>query len=129
MIFVSATRLRLRSPVVFMPFLWHTLAAQRQVRRAEGCLAVNLRRTAGGVYWTLSCWRDETAMRAFMSSGAHLAAMPKLKSWCDEAAVAHWLQDDGPVGWHDAENRLATEGRLSKVLHPSPAHRAGSALG
>lgn len=129
MTFVSVTRLRLRGARFFLPFLWHTTRARAQVKTAEGCLSNTVRRTAGGTYWTLTTWRDEGAMRAYMTSGAHMKAMPKLKHWCDEAAVAHWTQGSTAISWTDAEQRLAQSGRLSKVLYPSPAQSAGRTMG
>jgi len=68
-------------------------------------------------------------MRAFMASGAHLKAMPKLKDWCDEGSAAHWIQESVELSWAEAEGRLAQHGWTSKVLNPSPAHAAGSTLG
>jgi hypothetical protein len=40
-------------------------------------------------------------MRAYMTSGVHLKAMPKLLDWCGEASVVHWTQDDpvARIGW------------------------------
>lgn len=127
---VSITRLRLRSGWSFLPFLWHTLKSQIQAKRADGILNMTLRRQPGHVYWTLTVWRDTAAMRAFMTSGAHLKAMPKLIDWCDEAAVAHWQQEASTLPtWNEGEIRLAREGRLSKLRNPSAAHAAGSILG
>lgn len=127
--FVSVTRLRLRRLRFFFPFVWDTMRVRAQVGQSPGCVRSNVRRTHGGVYWTLTCWRDEAAMRAFMTSGAHLKAMPRLLHWCDEASLAHWTQEDGSVTWSDAERLLFSHGRTSKVLHPSPAHAAGRTLG
>src|SRR5262245_24434409 len=127
---VSVTRLRLRAGRFFLPFLWHATLSQIQARRADGSLAVNLRGKPGHIYWTLTVWRDTAAMKAFMASGAHLKAMPKLLDWCDEASLAHWQQDgDSLPRWEEAEQHLATGGRLSKVRHPSPAQAAGQLLG
>lgn len=91
---------------------------------------MDLRRSGGGVYWTLTMWRDIAAMRAFMGSGAHRTAMPRLMHWCDEASVAYWDTDAATLpSWSDAKTRLAREGRLSKIAHPSPAHAAGQTMG
>lgn len=74
-------------------------------------------------FWTVTTWRDEAAMRAYMIAGAHKAAMPKLMDWCDEAATAHWDQDDmTPPTWAEAHARLVAGGRPSKVRRPSQAH-------
>jgi hypothetical protein len=45
-------------------------------------------------------WRDEAAMRSFMLSGAHHRIMARLLEWCDEVALAHWVQDaNEPPSW------------------------------
>jgi hypothetical protein len=49
-------------------------------------------------------------------------AMRRLPEWCDEASVAHWLQDSAePPDWPTIHRRMQREGRRSKVKHPSPA--------
>lgn len=129
MAFVSITRLRLRSPWLVPFLIWRAFWSQRQARAAEGNIATDSRTENGKVFWTRSVWRDEQAMRAFMTSGAHRAAMPKLLDWCDEAAVAHWTQDNNDMpDWETAKVRMRTEGRLSKVRHPSPAHARGETV-
>lgn len=126
---VSVTRLRLRSNWVLPRFFWHSFRSQRQAEASDGCVSA-IARYHKGAFWTLTVWRDHDATRAFMVSGAHLAAMPKLKTWCDEASLAHWPQDtDTRPSWNEAEARLRAEGRTSKVLHPSPAHTAGNTMG
>ena len=80
---------------------------------------------ANNTFWTRSAWKDEAAMKAFMTSGAHLVAMKKLPRWCDEAAVVHWVQSEASLpDWKEAHRRLQKEGRSSKVLFPSAAHEA-----
>jgi hypothetical protein len=126
---VSVTRLRLRAFRYFFPFAWHTWRVNKQIAGAEGCLRSDVRGGPDGIFWTKTIWRDEAAMRAFMSSGAHLKAMPKLKHWCDEASAAHWMQESAEVSWADAEAGMAQHGWLSKVLDPSAAQATGSVLG
>ena len=129
MALIAVTRLRLRGVRYFFPFLWHTTRSYFQCRAAEGNVAAITRRH-DDAYWTLTVWRDKAAMRAFMTGGAHREAMPKLQHWCDEAAVAQWDQDSAVLPeWSEAEKRLRTEGRLSAVKHPSPAHASGATLG
>ncbi|MEA3040111.1 MAG: hypothetical protein QOE79_2624 [Sphingomonadales bacterium] len=77
-------------------------------------------------FWTVTLWRDVEAMRAYRRSGAHLAAMPKLLGWCDEAAVATLSDVEALPEPEEAARRLAAEGRLSKVRYPSPAHSGGA---
>jgi len=91
-------------------------------RAASGNLAVALLRDADKAYWTCTCWTDEQAMRAFTLSGMHGAVMRRLAGWCDEAAVAHWMQDTAELpSWDEAHRRLQVEGRSTRVDHPSEA--------
>ena len=69
-------------------------------------------------------------MRAFRTSGAHLKAMPRLLTWCDEASVAHWTDADPTLPTTEvAFQRLRREGRLSKVHFPSTRQSSGVMVG
>lgn len=48
--------------------------------------------------------------------------MPKLMHWCDEASVAHW-SGEAAADWDAIHARMMAEGRVSRVKHPTPAHR------
>lgn len=123
MVFVSLTRLRIRS-WRFMPgFFWYAMRSEAQVRRAAGFLHGALHPDLPFTFWTMTAWESEGAMRAYMTSGSHKAAMPKLMRWCDQASVAHWLQESPALpGWDEADRRMRAEGRVSKVLHPAAGH-------
>jgi hypothetical protein len=61
-------------------------------------------------------------MKAFMLAGPHAKVMRRLSEWCDEAAVVRWQQEsDQQPDWREAHRRMQSEGRRSKVNHPSPA--------
>jgi len=118
---VSVTRFRLRS-LRFLPFfLLHANRAIAQIRKADGFVAGAVQRDANLAFWTMSVWRDELAMRAYGSSGAHRKAMPHLAEWADEASVGHWRQMglDLPE-WPEAVRRLREEGRSVPLKHPAP---------
>ena len=120
---VSVTRLHLRSAWFLPAFIWHSNKASRQARIAPGNLFVNLRRDRHAAYWTMTVWSDENAMLAFVQAGAHRTAMPRLLDWCDEASLAHWHQDSSePPSWDEAQRRLESSGRTSKLKHPNEAH-------
>ena len=122
--FVPLTRLRVRSWRYLPGFLIQSLRAARKAKLAVGSLAVSVLRDANRAFWTRTVWRDEAAMRSFMLSGVHREVMGHLVEWCDEAALAHWVQDaNEPPSWTDAHRRFQQEGRRSRVNHPSEAQR------
>jgi hypothetical protein len=125
--FVSVTRLRIRSWRFLPGFALHALRSQRQVRKAAGFRTGTLLPDRRWTFWTLTVWDTHEHMRAYMISGAHRVAMPKLLEWCDEASVVHWDSADQSIPpWPDADARMRSEGRPSKVRHPSPDHAAMS---
>ena len=124
--FISITRLRIRSLIYLVPFFWMNEKVVRQLVRARGLHRGKLLIDGGRTFWTMTAWQDQQAMRDFRSSGAHMLAMPRLVAWCDEASVAHWQSDAAELpDWETAAGRMMAEGRLSPVERPSAAHAAG----
>lgn len=125
MVFVSLTRLRVRSLRFFPSFALHTWRTLRQVRQADGFIHGALLPDRRLTFWTLTAWESEARMRQYMLSGDHKLVMPRLMFWCDEASVAHWEQPDTTLpDWLEADRRMRQHGRASKVLHPGPRHAA-----
>ncbi len=123
---VSITRLRVRW-IFYMPlFMLHAMRTFFQAQKAEGILGAETRFEPNNVVWTKTVWKDESAMKKYRGSGAHQIAMRLLSEMCNEAAYARWTQDtpDLPT-WEEAHRRVLTEGKLSKVKHPSPLHANG----
>ena len=121
--FVSLTRLRIRAIRLLPGFVWHSQGTLRQLHACPGFLGGGLLADRRWVFWTMTAWDDEASMRGFMTGGAHQAAMPLLARWCDEAAVAHWRQEDAALpSWREAAARLKAQGRASPVRHPSAEH-------
>ena len=126
MVFISLTRLRVRSLRYLLQFIWYVMLTSRQAQNSPGFLAGKLLREARNTFWTVTAWEDEAAMRAYRGTGRHQRVMPKLLDWCDEASVAHWNQDSLELpDWQEAYRRMVKHGRASKVSHPSPAQAAG----
>lgn len=124
LVFVSVTRVRLRSWRFLPSFFWSASRSQKQARAADGNLHSELRRDHHGAYWTVTVWSDEESMRQFMMSGSHRQVMPRALEWFEEAAVVHWLQDTPAVpSPQEAHARLQQEGRATKVKYPSEAQR------
>lgn len=106
-------------------FLWYTFFSQRQVKRSPGFIGGSLLVDAHRTFWTLTVWESEKAMKAFRGAGAHSRVMKRLPLWCDEAAYAHWtMPAPGVPSWPEAYERLANEGKLSRVDHPTNDHMA-----
>ena len=119
----SVTRLRVRSVRYLPPFVWETFLSQRQAVRAPGFLGGGLLLDAHRTFWTLTGWESEQAMKAFRGIAPHAKVMPRLVEWCDEASYAHWIPSGTSVpSWLEAHEHLVSEGRLSRVAHPSPSH-------
>jgi quinol monooxygenase YgiN len=125
MAFVSITRLRVRSAEFLEPFLAALPDIYAQASEADGILASDLLADERNTFWTKTVWTDRSAMRAYMTSGAHGAVMPLLRDWCDEAHVTHWEQEHADLPtWDEAHRRIVDEGRTSAVAHPSTDHAA-----
>ena len=125
MALISVTRLRVRSFRYLPGFIFLALRSVRQARRDPGNLGTGLLRDANRTFWTRTAWRDETAMGAFMMAMPHRRAMVKLLEWCDEASLVHWNQEAPALpDWDEAYRRLITDGRRSKVNHPSSDQQA-----
>lgn len=126
MVLLSVTRLRLRSARFLLPFGWYTVRSAIQAKRSSGNLGLNVRKTSGFTFWTLTMWESDHALRAFRIAQPHGRAMRKLPYWCDEASYAHWEQESRELPpWERATAKLSASGRLSKVLYPSADHEAG----
>ena len=121
---VSVTRFRVRS-LRFLPFfLIHAQRCLAQIRRSDGYVAGALRRDRDHAYWTTSVWRDEAALLAYVTGGAHRTAMPRLSEWGDEASTVRWVRDSADLPcWPEAIERMRREGHSLPLRHPGPAHR------
>jgi heme-degrading monooxygenase HmoA len=125
--FVSITRLRVRSWTYMLAFVVQTLRIARQAAKADGNLAVKLLWDSRNTFWTCTTWSSEDSAKAFMHAKPHGPTMRSLLNWCDEAALAHWIQSGEELpSWEEAHRRLQEEGRRSKVNHPSAAHTSYS---
>ncbi len=104
-------------------FVLYTFRALRQVRESSGFRGGRLLADRSWTFWTMTAWDTEESMRRYMTTGAHQAAMPRLLDWCDEASVVHWDQPEASLpSWIEADQKMRTSGRASKVRNPSPQH-------
>jgi hypothetical protein len=121
--FVSVTRLRLRSWFLLPSFLLLNERVRKQLERSAGYRGGSELMDKGLVFWTLTGWESEKDMKAFRGSDAHAEGMRKLPGWCNEAAVAHWVQESTELPtFHEAHRRLVESGRPSRVERPNENH-------
>jgi hypothetical protein len=124
--YVSVTRLRPRS-LRFLPAIaFHIWRSRLQIARADGFVAGYLATSPGLALWTVTLWSGRDAMLAFRNTAAHLRAMPLLIKSCDEAAVTGWETDSLAAPEPADVAARMSEGRISKVRHPSPAQATGN---
>lgn len=123
---VSITRLRVRSIFDMPLFMLHAMRTMTQAQKADGVQGVETRFEKNNVVWTKTIWADEAKMKEYRGSGAHQIAMRILSEICNEAAVVRWQQVDVELPtWEEAHRRMLSDGKLSKVKHPSALHSAG----
>jgi quinol monooxygenase YgiN len=123
MVFISVTRLHLRSPLYLPLFLWSVWLTTRQSINTPGFLGGQLLRDGNQTFWTMTAWEEQAAMKIYRNSGAHRSVMPRIQDWCDEASVVHWQQEDSTLpNWEEVYRRMVAKGFLTKLSQPSPAH-------
>ena len=72
--YVSITGLRVKS-IFRAPLFWrHAVPSLMQAQRAPGNMVAQVRKV-DGVQHTLTVWQDREAMRRYLTTGAHLAAI------------------------------------------------------
>ncbi|MDX2177787.1 MAG: hypothetical protein SF028_15095 [Candidatus Sumerlaeia bacterium] len=101
---ISATRLRVRSLRGLLRFRRLNAAAHRQARTAPGLREVRFRYRWPLTFCTLTLWDSEAAMHDYRNSAAHLDAMRQVKEVGDGDVVG-WEAEELP-GWEEAEGRL-----------------------
>jgi heme-degrading monooxygenase HmoA len=94
-------------------FLRAAMAIRRQVLGSEGAVGVALntalpRRT----FFTLSAWRDQEALNAFVRSEPHASTMRRYRPAMADARFLLWntTADKLPPGWAEVEERLREGG-------------------
>lgn len=123
MVFVSATRLKLRSIFYLPALLRANKASIGQLVITNGFIAGKELVDKGLVFWTLTMWDKDADMKSFRNSVPHRKAMQQLPVWCDEATYAHWMQEEAVLAdWPAIYERMLSEGVVSKVRNPSVRH-------
>lgn len=107
-VYVSITGLRLRNILHYPVFAFHAVRSMRQAQQAPGNLSAEAR-TVNGIHHTLTVWRDEKTMRAYLVAGAHLAAMKAFRSIATGKTFGFIASE--PPDWRDVPHIWETKGR------------------
>ena len=106
--YISITGLRIKSGFAKMRFWWLTIPAMMQAKKATGNISADAR-SVDGTHHTLSVWRDQQSMLAYLRSGAHLKAMRNYKS-LGSGSVYGFHADEAP-SWEKALQLWREHGR------------------
>ncbi len=120
-ILMCATRVHVRSAFLLPVFAWHTTRCHRQARAAPGNLRTAARSTGLLDFWTVTAWRDDEALGAYLFGGAHGRVMARASDWFDEACVARWSATSPDADWPEIERWLLATARPVPVRRPRRA--------
>jgi hypothetical protein len=122
--FVSVTRLRLRHPALLLKFLRSSSACIKQAQASSDLIAGATIFEFPLIFWTVTAWSSARPMHMYMGSGAHLAAMPKLREWCCYAVTTHFEHSTTELpSVTEALKALRANPKFAAVLNPSPEHK------
>ena len=120
MIFISVTRLRVKSILYLLRFVIANEASVKQLNKTEGFLGGRELIDKKLTFWTLTMWDNEVSMKQFRNSLPHRKAMQKLPFWCNEASYLHWIQAENELpGWKSIHDKMLKNGISTKVRNPS----------
>jgi heme-degrading monooxygenase HmoA len=91
-----------------------------QLPSADGLMGYTMQASLlRGTLSTLSVWRDDEALRAFVRSAAHRSTAAGTRRWMSSSTFADWTAAgaDLPPPWSTAERHLAS----SRTGHPTTA--------
>lgn len=119
--FCSSTRLRLRGPRQIIPFLRSSALATMAARGTPG----NVRTKLLGlppfpIYYTITVWESEEAMRAFVKTERHREAMAHMDRFAKVGSFARFTSDTPRVSWRRAFRELRTPAGVHVSQPPAP---------
>jgi hypothetical protein len=88
---VMASHLPLRRITATVRFFRGVSAVRKQLATADGLIGYTLRaKPLARDYWTLSVWKDNTALRVFMRTSPHIQLMTSLKPYMGPTKFVTW---------------------------------------
>lgn len=120
MVFISATRLRVKSIRDLFAFFVANEASIRRLSKTNGFLGGFELVDKNLTFWTLTMWQAGSNMLEFRNSEPHRKAMQKLPVWCDEASYVHWEQEENSLpDWKSVYAKMIADGKTTKVRNPT----------
>lgn len=107
---VMASHLPLKRITATVRFFRGVSAVRKQLATANGLIGYTLRaKPLARDYWTLSVWKDDTALRQFMHTPPHVQLMTSLKLFMGPTKFVTWMASatDGRPSMAAALERLA----------------------
>jgi hypothetical protein len=92
-----------------LPFAFYTIQVMKQLSSAQGLLGYSLlARPLSKRFWTLSAWKNEGALRAFVHHPPHVCIMAALAPHMDKTKFLRWTVKGAqlPLQWDDALRRF-----------------------
>ncbi|SEH62931.1 hypothetical protein SAMN04489835_2222 [Mycolicibacterium rutilum] len=105
---VMASRFELKRYRDVPGFLVAALRIRRQMLRSPGVLGVSLiAQPRKKTFYTLSAWRDRSALDAAVAEQPHVATMAKFRTRMADSVFTFWDRaEHTPPGWPEAHRRL-----------------------
>jgi quinol monooxygenase YgiN len=95
-------------------FFYYTAQVAKQLASARGLLGYSvLTRPLSKRFWTLSAWKDETALGDFVQKPPHVRIMTALALDMEQTKFWRWTVKGSqlPLRWDDALRRFADNSR------------------
>jgi heme-degrading monooxygenase HmoA len=112
---VLASRLELPALRLVPGFMRRAMGVHRATKTADGAIgAALLAQPAKKVFWTLSAWEDEAALRRFVAHPVHRAVMQRYRGKLRHTTFTTWTVPAGtplPPSWDDARAHVAAAER------------------
>jgi len=91
-------------------FFLYTAQVAKQLASAEGVLGYSVL-ARQKLFWTLSAWKDEAALRTFVQYPPHVHIMTALTPHMGETKFVRWTVKGSelPLSWDDALLRFSRE--------------------
>jgi hypothetical protein len=92
-------------------FLFYTAKILVQLSQSNGLVGYSLRADLfKNSFWTLSAWKDESALRDFAFKGFHKSVIKLLRNDMGQTRFMKWAVggNEIPLSWEDAVRRFKT---------------------